>query len=57
MFYLLGLTAAVIGLLVFCLSSDKGRNTVYARNMTPSKPNPKSTSSTTNKSTETIKHP
>lgn len=32
MFYLLGLCIVVVALLVFSLSSDRGRNTIHARN-------------------------
>ena len=37
MFYLLGLCFVVVALLVFSLTSDKGRNTIHARHSAESK--------------------
>lgn len=39
MFYLLGLCIVVVALLVFSLTSDKGRNTIHARDGAATKNN------------------
>lgn len=49
MFYLLGLCIVVVALLVFSLTSDKGRNTIHARDSAATKYN----QAITQKNTET----
>jgi hypothetical protein len=49
MFYLLGLCIVVVALLVFSLTSDRGRNTIHARDGATTKYN----QTTPQKNTET----